>query len=115
MIRHDLPADGEPKGHKALFASHAVASKKGKKTLFELPLQSGCQVKLVIRLAGSGLSGLVRIPHEDAECQRVSGQYQDFVARRSQRLWELIEQRTADEEMQLKIYEVLASMLLRKS
>jgi hypothetical protein len=64
-------------------------------------------------LGESGVSGWVRVPHEDAECRRVLKDYEHFVRDRERHLITLVQERTADEEMQEKIYEALMSLVVQ--
>lgn len=102
----DIPEEGVPKVYSDLFVGNSVKFvKRGKTDIIET--KNEIQSLLVCFLAESGIRKIVRIPHEDQECQRVLNQYQMFINERDARLWQLVEERTADEEMQGKIYEAL--------
>ena len=58
------------------------------------------------------MHGLVRLPHEPEECERLYHEYADFLRRREETVRELIANRTLDEEMQEKIYAALMSLIL---
>ena len=77
-----------------------------------IPLTIPEQVPLVVLLAANGLRGLVRVPHEAQECQRVADAFQEFLYQRETAIRELIAQRTADEDLQEKISEALQRLLL---
>ena len=61
---------------------------------------------------GSGLRGLVRVPHEEDECRRVLGAYERFIGKREALLRRLIEERSADEDLQKMIYNALSALLI---
>jgi hypothetical protein len=109
----ELPADGRPVLHESLFDGHGVEFVKGKKTVAVVHTEIKAQDPLVVVVAESGLRGLRRFPHEEKECRRVLTEFEKFVQRRERRLWELIEERTVDEEMQQKIYDVLRLLILQ--
>ena len=60
---------------------------------------SGIKSSLNVLAENCEVRDFVRIPHEEAECRRVLQDYQRFVIKRDRRIWELIQDRTADEEM----------------
>ena len=72
------------------------------------------QDQLIILLAESGIRGLVPIPHEQDECERVLQEYGDFIRRREDAARGLIANRTHDEDMQEKIYEALMLLMTRE-
>ncbi len=109
----DLPAEGQAVLHESLFDKHGVAFVKGKKSVGIVNTVVAAQDPLVVLVAETGLRGLRRFPHQESECRRVLAEYEKFVRHREQRLWELIEARTVDEEMQKKIYEVLCVLILQ--
>jgi len=109
---YDLPMEGHPVLHESLFDKHGVAFQKGKRTVGIVKTVVAAQDALVILVAGSGLRGLRRFPHQESECRRLFTSYENFVRRREKRIWELIEARTIDEETQKKIYEVLRGKII---
>ncbi len=110
---YDLPSDGAPDHHTDLFTAHGVQFIKGKgKQVAVIPTKHPAQNNLIVLLAESGTRGLVRIPHDESECKRVFQVYQSFIHKRDKKVFELIEERTADEEMQEKIYEALMPLVL---
>lgn len=112
---YELPAAGEPSHDQSLLAAHGVAFRKGRKTLGLVEARSEAQAQLILLLAHGGVRGLVRVPHEEAECRRVLDRYSRFVGRRDERLRELIQQRTADEEVQTRLAGILTPLLGRGS
>ncbi|HQQ00143.1 MAG TPA: N-6 DNA methylase [bacterium] len=110
----EIPETGLARQHESLFEANGVSFVKGKKTLDVLRTRIPEQDRLVIFLANSGFRGLIRIPHEAEECRRVLREFRDFVHERDQRIRELIDKRTADEDMQAKIRDALMPMLSAK-
>ncbi|MBW2087128.1 MAG: SAM-dependent methyltransferase, partial [Deltaproteobacteria bacterium] len=110
----DLPLEGSPRPYRDLFAEHGVAFMKGKKRLALVETKLPAQDSLVILVANSGVRGLVRIPHEEDECKRIFNKFENFIKKRENFIWEMIEHRTADEDMQEKIYGSLMSLLSKR-
>jgi hypothetical protein len=111
---YELPSVGEPSHDQTLFAANGVAFRKGKKPVAMVETKNAAQDALIVLLARSGVRGLVRVPHDEAECRRVCDRYSDLVGRREMRVRELIQLRTADEDMQVKIYDILMPLLERE-
>lgn len=107
-------AVGEPSHDQTLFAANGVAFRKGRKSVAMVETKSAAQDALIVLLARSGLRGLVRVPHDEDECRRVRDRYSDLVGRREMRVRELIQLRTAEEDMQGRIYEILMPMFERR-
>ncbi len=112
---YDLPRDGEPQGYRDLFHPHGVVFNKGKKRLALVNTKNPAQDELIITVALSGTRGLVRIPHDEDECRRTLSRYADFIRKRQEQIGELIENRTADEDIQTRVYESLMSLILNRS
>jgi hypothetical protein len=111
----ELPTGGTPKllrEMQGLIYENGVTFMKGKRSVKIVETKIPEQDPLILLLARSGVHGLVRVPHEKEECERVLAEYEDFSRRRETRLRELIEDRTADEEMQEKIYQALMPLIL---
>jgi len=102
----EIPAEGSAGAFSDMFTANGVRFIKGKKRQTALiEVTHPVQVDLIVLVAQSGTRGFVRIPHEEEECQRVLQEYEKFTRRRDGRLRQLIEDRTADEDMQQKIYD----------
>jgi hypothetical protein len=111
---YDIPVEGTPEAFRGdMFTAHGVRFKKGKKELTLIDTKNEAQDELLILLVHAGVRGLVRIPRESAEVYRVLGKYEKFVHERDKRVRYLIEQRTADEDIQDKIYQALMPMILQ--
>jgi hypothetical protein len=109
---YDLPADGEAKPYSDMLVAQAVKFTKGAKTEVALiPTITGSQAQLITLLANTGTRGLVRVPHDEAECSHTFEQYLQFIEQRNTRLRELVRERTSDEETQEKILSALMSLL----
>ncbi len=111
----DIPIEGDPHPIRGdLYMPYGVVFRKGKRDLKYIETKNESQDELIVTLAMSGVRGLTRIPLDSAESQRVHDRYKDFVSDRDKRLRELIENRTADEDMQEKIFDVLMHMILQR-
>ena len=109
---YDLPSDGTPDHHTDLFTAHGVRFSKGRhKTIAEIPTRHPAQNALIVLLAESGSRGLVRVPIEKIECERLTGLYENFLKKRGKRMLDLIGERIADEEMQESIYGALKGLM----
>ncbi len=96
-----------------MFISHSVRFIKGKKTQIALlRTQNPVQDDLIVLIVRSGIRGLVRVPHEEDECRRVLGAYESFIGKRENLLRRLIEERSADEDLQQMIYDALLPLVL---
>ncbi len=111
---YELPQEGAPEPLHDLHIPHGVRFSNGKKrSVAILEVRSDAQVNLVVLVASTCRRGFVRIPYDDDECARVHTEYERFALHRERQVRAFIESRTADEEMQEKIYAVLMPMLLR--
>jgi hypothetical protein len=111
----DLLAEGTPEAYSDMFTTHSVKFLKGRNSQIALiETKNQPQSDLIVLVAGSGVRGLVRIPHEEDECLNVFLKYERFIRERERRLRELIAERTADEDMQEKIYESLIPLILHR-
>lgn len=111
----EVPAVGKPqllRELQGLIYDNGVAFMKGKRSVKIIETKIPEQDPLLLLLARSGVHGLVRVPHEKEDCECVLAEYEDFTRRRETRVRELIENRTADEEMQEKIYQAMMPMIL---
>jgi hypothetical protein len=111
----DLPGEGIPQALKdtnPLLYDRGVVFLKGKKPFANLITKIPEQDPLIIILAHSGIHGLVRLPHDPEECQRLYHEYADFLRLRDETIRKLIADRTLDEEMQEKIYAALMPQLI---
>lgn len=106
----DLPEKGRPEVYSDLLVPNGVAFSQGPKKAQIMPVKIKEHAPLVCLLSENGTRGLVRVPLEAADCNRILKAYGDFVHARNSRLKEMIEERTADEDMQEKVYALLTSM-----
>lgn len=110
----DLPNEGEPELLDSMFDEIGVAFRRGKKLVEVVRTRHLGQAELVEFVAKTGVRGLVRFPYEEKDCRRVRHEYEKYHYEREQRLWDLIEARTADDELQDKIYKALRPLLNRE-
>jgi hypothetical protein len=107
----DVPEKGEAKIYYDLFIKHGVNFRKGKRHIDTVEVNSECQAKLLCLVSNSEKRGFVKIPHDEKECKRVYTIYIQFLKNRENRLRDLIEERTANEDLQEKVYEALLPMV----
>jgi len=106
-----LPADGEPRKFKDLYDLHGVEFLKRKKRISLVRTHSAEQDELLILLARHEPRGLVRVPHDPDQCMSLLGEYGAYIHERENAVREYIGDRTADEDMQEKIYLALRPMI----
>lgn len=106
-IVFDLPLKGEPEVYSDMFVPCGVRFALGKKYIAQLELSSSEQAGLVKHVAQSGRRGLLRFPTDKVTCKQTMTDYSNFLAHRDTRLKALVDERTADEEMQVKILDAL--------
>jgi len=109
---YDLPADGEAKPYSDMLVTQAIKFTKGaKKQVALIATITGSQAQLITLLANTGTRSLVRVPHNEADCIRTLEEYREFVDHRDERMKELIQDRTSDEDTQEKILAGLISLM----
>ena len=109
---YDLPAQGEPVKVCNLLDANGVDFKKGKRTIAPVKTRNSTQDALIVAVVNAGVRGLVAIPYEESECRGTLEKFEKFVSKRDAHVRELIENRTADEELQEKVYDALVPMLV---
>ncbi len=102
---YEVPANGEPERLDGLLESHAIRFFSRKNS--EAPIietSSDPQRELLILLIENGMRGLIRIPVEEEASSRLRARYEKFLKQRADTLRSLVEDRTADPELQEKVY-----------
>jgi methylase of polypeptide subunit release factors len=110
---YDVPLEGIPEVFSDLFISTGVKFNLGRKKRLEIATRTETQARLLCEVTKWGIRGLVRIPYQEDECQKILNSYTIFMKQREDRIWQLIEERTKDEDIQQKIYEALITMLTK--
>jgi hypothetical protein len=111
---YEVPSEGTAEVYSDMLVAHGVQFMVGKKknlALIEAKIPG--QEHLLALVANSARRGFIRVPHDKTECQRVRVSYEQFLAQREQRLRELIEDRTADEDLQAKVLDALKLLIMR--
>lgn len=103
----ELPSEGVPEKRQSLFHESGVIFKKGKRIVAEITTMIPEQDDLLILVVRAGQPGYVALPDSAEECNRLYAEFGKFFRRREDRIWELIRERTSDEELQEKIYAAL--------
>lgn len=111
---YEVPSDGRADAYSDMIVPHGVQFTTGKKrNLALIEVRIPGQEYLLALVANSAKRGFIRVPHHETECERVRVGYGQFVAQREQRLRELIEERTTDEDLQAKVLDALMIMILQ--
>jgi len=84
---------------------------KGSRQIAYLPTKTREQADLVALVAAEGVRGLTRIPLDSKDCIALRKRYNGFIKDRSQRLRRMIEERTADLDLQDKLFEALTDLI----
>ncbi len=107
----NIPQEGHPEPYSDMFAAQGVQFTKGRKKTGFIETRHAAQSDLISLLVNSGVRGLVRIPLTEDDCRSLLREYERFIQNRNTRIWQLIEERTTDEDLQQKIYDALRSLL----
>jgi len=108
----DLPPEGTPEPVADMVTPHGVLFRKGRrKSDFLIEAKNDMQAQLICLLAASGVRGLVRVPHEAQHCRQVVRSYETFINERDTAIRELIQERTAHEDMQDRIHGALIPLI----
>jgi hypothetical protein len=109
---YEIPDSGTPTPDDGLFEQHAVRfvdTKSGEAPTIET--RSEAQRALLLLLLEEGINDFPRIPVDDAASQSVYERYAAFLEQRTNTLRTLIEDRTADSDLQGKVYDILLRMV----
>ncbi len=102
---YEIPSNGIPEPMDGLFDNHAIRFFTNKKT--EAPIietRNDAQRNLLLFLVKSSMRGFVRVPLEAEASQALHKRYSQFVNQRAETLRTLVEERTADPDLQDKVY-----------
>jgi hypothetical protein len=108
---YHVPRGGDPREHSTPCDPHSVLFTRGGRTVGTVEVRSPSQASLLVLLARSGIRGLVRVPHDAAESQRVQRRYEDLLAARQERLRSLVAERASDPDLQEKVMELVSAKL----
>ena len=111
---HEVPDKGEPEPHDGLLDSHAIRFFTNRNT--EAPILETCgdaQRELVILLVQNGMRGFVRVPREEESSRELYERYDRFLKQRADTVRTLVEERTADLELQEKVYDSVMQRIQR--
>jgi len=112
---YEVPGEGVAELLSDMLIPHGVRFRKGKKTVGKIiETRNAAQAKLLTLVVATARRIFPRVPYDEDECERVLRDYEEFVRSRDRRIRQLIEECTADEEMQGKIYEALMLILMNR-
>lgn len=109
---YEIPAEGAPAPSSDVFGENWVVFSKGKRKTGAVRTRSPEQSKLITLVVNSGRRGFLRVPCDENECEKLYQEYERFIKRRRKKILELIEERTADEDVQEKVYTLIMNMIL---
>ena len=101
---YELPEDGKPERFDGLFQQYAIQFVNKLKSSKIVTTRSDAQRELLLLVTQNGLCNFVRIPLDDNLCLELCNQYSTFLEQRAVSIRAMVEERTADPELQEKIY-----------
>lgn len=105
---YEIPVDARAELLDDLFHSTAIRFlEKGSAEPTVVSLRNTSQRELLSHLMSNGMTGIVRVPVEDAEVERVAESHARIIEERETALQMLVEERTADPDMQQRVLDGL--------
>ena len=111
---YEVPDSGIPTPDDGLFEQYAVrfvGAKSGEAPTVET--RGEAQRALLLLLVEEGINDFPRIPVDDAASQSLYERYAAFLKQRANTLQTLIEERTADPDLQQKVYNIVLQRIQR--
>lgn len=101
---YEIPVDGDVEKYYGLFERHAVRviGKKHKLPTI-VSTKNEAQQSLLLYITQNGIRGFVRVPVDEDVANMLNRRFTDFVERRTMTIQTLVEERTADPEMQDRV------------
>ncbi len=109
-IAREIPAEGVPELHVDLH-DVGVRFMRGKKQGEFVSLPSEAHAELAVLAIREMRRETVQVPRHDEPCNRLQREFVAFLDKRDSRLRELIADRVADEEVQVKVFDSLVDMV----
>ena len=101
---YDVPANGVAERHQDMFAgAGTVRFMKGKRQHGLVQVRHAAQAELLVTAANHGVRGLVRLPLEAADNERLQRDYMQHLCTRQQRIAAMAAERTSDADLQNEI------------
>jgi hypothetical protein len=101
---YEVPANGIAERHQDMFSSvGAVRFMKGKRQHGLVQVRHAAQAELLVIAANHGVRGLVRLPLESSDNERLLSNYVQHLRNRQQRIAALAAERTSDADFQNEI------------
>lgn len=101
---YEVPEEGKPERLDNLFQQHAIEFVNKTQDSIIVEARSDAQRELLLLVVQQGTRSFVRIPLDNNCCQELYNQYSSFLQQRADTLRFIVEERTADIELQEKIY-----------
>ncbi len=110
---YEVPANGIAERHQDMFAgAGAVCFMKGKRQYGLVQVRHVAQAELLVTVANQGVRGLVRLPLEPSDNERLQHEYLRHLQQRDQRIFTLAAERTSDVDLQLEIVEAAIELTI---
>lgn len=102
---YEVPTDGAVEAHDDLFERNAIRiiNKKSKQTP-TITTRHEAQRDLLLLLTQNGIREFVRVPLDEEGAKAVEKRFREFLVRRQTTIQTLVEERTADPEVQEKVF-----------
>ncbi len=108
---YELPEDGKVERLDDLFQQHAIEFVSKPQASKVVETRSDAQRELLLLVTQNGLRDFVRIPLDDNSCLELHTRYASFLEERAGSVRTIVEERTADPELQEKIYADLSKRI----
>ncbi len=111
---YDVPVNGAAELHQDMFAGiGSVRFMKGMRQHALVQVRHAAQAELLVRVANSGVRGLVRLPLEAKDNQRLQSDWLRHLVQRNERFTTLASERTSDAELQQEIVDAAIELAMQ--
>lgn len=111
---YEIPEIGEPEIYSDMYVPHGVIFKSGRRKAQIIATRNQAQSELLVLVVNSGERVYIRVPFEEKNAKKVFKLFEKAVNDRDRIMRKLIAERTADEELQEKIYSLVLNMILNR-
>ena len=111
---YEVPVNGAAELHQDMFAGiGSVRFMKGTRQHALVQVRHVAQAELLVCVANSGVRGLVRLPLEAKDNQRLQSDWLRHLVQRNERFTTLASERTSDAELQQEIVDAAAELAMQ--
>ncbi len=110
----EIPELGNPRLSGDMFTKYAVEFGNGKRRTGAVAARNFAQAELIVLLAQYDERGIMHLPVSEEDCRNLMVEYEDYLERRVRLVKERIEERTADDVLQEKIFHILMPLIKQR-